>query len=607
MNVYGGVNPYESYRYGFDITETIQKQRAVSTSRNELTASRHREQMDETTRHVLRLRQSLTAVKQLMSAPAESSEIEVAIPARATSATGLDLDGTATFTTLRSTEEINTTPTSYSTHGPEWTGSSTAQVTISGEYDGSNSTDTLTITSTKSGTHGAVNLQIKVYDSNNNLTDTIAINKSESIDTQYTLSNGLVLTLGEGDLSKNDTFTLTVSDSVGSAVNPDNPFNGTRNSDPDLEPGFSVSDGSFQINGTTIDVNVSDSINTVLNRINQSDAGVTATFDAAAEKVLLTQNTPGSAHDIVLANDTSGFLAAVKLEGAVTIPGQDGSETETILAEEDRFSGVQSGSISVNGVSIDIDVNTDTLTDVLDSITASAADVTASFDSSSQRVSLNSNNSDTQLILDSGTTNFFPAVEISDGTYEPVNETIQIQTGGVDAVNTSDLVAEYAETYNTELTATMEANQDAPATSVATGNAKMLGKLVSVMADSMNALFDGSAVTLSSGVETEAVRNELRSAVASWFDSEGSQFNTDFGIGFDFDKTKESVFKFSPADQSRFESALTNPQSAAAVRQALFGTESDGLFNQLHSALTTAATGMEAEADSTGLFLDVFI
>jgi hypothetical protein len=484
--------------------------------------------------------------------------------------------------------------------------SSTAQATISGEYDGSNGTDTLTFEVTRGGTHGSGNLQIKVYDSSSSQIDAITIGKNDPIDQQYTLSNGLVLSLGTGALTKRDTFTLEVYDSVENAVNPDKPFNGTGSDDPNLQSGLAVTSGSFQVNGVTIDVQDNDTINTVLDRISQSDAGVTATFDAATETVLLTQKTPGSTPDIVLENDTSGFLAAVKLDGAAASPGTD-AEAEKTLAEEAQFAGVQNGNISVNGVSIDIDINADTLTDVLDRITASAADVTASFDSNSQRVSLTSNNTESQLILDSGTTNFFSAVEISDGTYEPVNETVQVQTGGVDAVNTSDLVAEYADTYNTELTATLGANQDAAATPVSTGDAKMLGNLVSIMADSMNALFDGSTLTSSSGAETGAVRNELRSAVTSWFDSEGPRFNTDFGIGFDFEKTKEGVFKFSPTDQSRFEAALTSPQSAASVRNTLFGTEPQGLFNQLHATLTAAGSGLDGAVDPTGLFLDIFI
>ncbi|UCG50832.1 MAG: GatB/YqeY domain-containing protein [Candidatus Latescibacterota bacterium] len=132
-------------------------------------------------------------------------------------------------------------------------------------------------------------------------------------------------------------------------------------------------------------------------------------------------------------------------------------------------------------------------------------------------------------------------------------------------------------------------------------------ELVNIIADSMNALFDGSAISASPGSGTEALQNDVRSAVASWFDSKDSQFSTDFGIGFDFEDNDGKVFKFSQADRGRFEDALTSPQSAAAVHQALFGIESGGLFNQIHSALTAAGTGRELQTSLNGLFLDVTI
>ncbi|MEJ2730466.1 MAG: flagellin hook IN motif-containing protein [Deltaproteobacteria bacterium] len=626
MQLFGGINPYESSRFGFDIIDTIQKQRSVSDSFKGLPVSNHRDQMDDTTRNVLRMRKAMEAVRQLMP-PSESTQIEVEIPAGATSASGLDLSssGTATPTTLQSTEEVNASTTGYSTDPPEWTRTSTAQPTVGGEYDGSSGSDTLTFKVKKGGTAGSDLIQIEVYDSNNNQIDTLNFKKQDGIDTPQALSNGLTVSFSEGDFVKNDTFSLEVYDNVENAVNPDNPFNGTGIEDPNFQSGLAVTGGSFEINGTTIDVAADDTINSVIDKINDSSAGVTATFDAATETVLLTQNTPGSTPDIVLANDTSGFVAAVKLDGAVAVPGEDGTVTEdpaTPLAEVDAFSTVQSGSISVNGVSIDIDVETDSLNDILDRITASEAGVTASYDGNAKRVSLTSNDSESQLIVDSGSTNFFPAVEISDGTYEPVNETVEVQTGGVDAVKSSDLTVEYAETYVTELAAAAGEDEDVAETGVAPADAKMLGELVNIIADSMNALFDGSAVSASPGFETEALQNEVRNTIASWFESEGSQFNTnlsigsdseasefktDFGIGFDFEDTDGKVFKFSQADRNRFEDALTSPQSAAAVQKALFGIESGGLFNQLHSALTAAGTGSDLKVDPIGLFLDVSI
>jgi hypothetical protein len=608
MTLFGGINPYASQSFGFDYIDTIQKQRSVTSSFSGFPVSNQRDQMDDTTRDVLRLRKAIEAIKQSIPDTVGTTEIEVSQPASATSAANVSVSSgsTGTPTTLQSTEEVNAGTTGDYTDPSAWSGASTAQPTVSGEYDGSNGSDTLTFQVAKGGTIGSNNIQVKVYDSNNTQIDVVSIHKNDSAGQQYTLSNGLAVSFSDGDLAKNDSFTTDVITGIEAAVNPDNPFNGTGSTDPNLQTGFDVTAGSFEVNGTTIAVQADDSINDVLDSINSSGAGVTATFDAASETVLLTQDTPGSTPDIVLSNDTSGFLAATKLDGAVATPGTDG-EAEDPLAQQAQFSGVQNGSISVNGVSIDIDVDTDTLTDVLDRITASAAGVTASYDSSSQRVSLSSTDSESQLILDSGSTSFFPAAEISDGTYEPFNDTIEVQSGGVDVVNASNLAVEYAETESTKPAAATGADQDTGAESFTAADTNMLGKLVNIIANSMNALFDDSAITASSSAGIEAVRNDVRSAVTSWFDSEGPQFDTDFGIGFDFDKTEEGVFKFSPADQSRFEDALASPQSAAAVHQALFGTESGGLFNQLHSSLTAAATGSESNANPTGLFVNLSI
>jgi hypothetical protein len=147
--------------------------------------------------------------KELIPASSASSQIEVGVAASATSAANVSLSplAPATATTLQSNEEVNSASTSYSTTAPAWTGASTAQATVSGEYDGSNGTDTLTFQVSRGGTHGSLNLQVDVYDSNNTQIDTISIKKNDAIDKQYTLDNGLVLAFSAGDLKKNDTFT----------------------------------------------------------------------------------------------------------------------------------------------------------------------------------------------------------------------------------------------------------------------------------------------------------------------------------------------------------------------------------------------------------------
>ena len=159
--------------------------------------------------------------------------------------------------------------------------------------------------------------------------------------------------------------------------------------------------------------------------------------------------------DIILENDTSGFLAAVKLDGATPTPGED-PETQKPLAEVDRFSSVQSG--------------------------------------------------------------------------------------------------------------TNSSNQNVEAQPVSAADAKMLSTLVNVMADSMNALFDDSALKSFPTATTKGVRNDIRSAIAAWSDSQGPQFNTDFGISFDFENPNKGVFKFSSADQHRFMGINTRPATISTFK-----------------------------------------
>ena len=602
MIVNGGINPYDSSRFGFGYIDTIQKQRFAAGSQNRISASNERDTSVQAFKQVMRIREAVQSIKPMML---DTEEIQFASPARATSASSLDLSSSTpgTPTTLESTEEVNAATTAYSTDAPEWTGTSTAQPTIGGEYDGSSGDNTLTFKVKKGGTLGGDLIQINVYDSNNNQIDSLNFKKQDS-NTIYNLSNGLTVTFGEGDFVKNDSFSVEVYDNVENTVDPSKPFNGTGSDDPNLQYGLDVTAGSFEINGTTIDVSADDTINSVLDKINQSDAGVTATFDAVSETVLLTQNTPGSTEDIVLANDTSGFLAAVKLDGAVAVPGEDGTVSEdpaTPMAEVEGLSAVQSGSISVNGVSIDIDADTDSLNDVLDRITASEAGVTASYDSSSKRVSLSSKDAESQLILESGSSNFLSEVGLSDGTYEATSGSVESQ--GVEAADVSNLVVESIVEENSEKP--WEQNsQTAPPDAL---DIKKLSTLVNNMANAMNALFDDSAFKGSPGEFLEAVRNDIRTTVSSWFDSKGSQFDTDFGIRFDFEKTDKGVFNFSQTEQSRFEAALADPEGANSIRNSLFGQESNGLFTQLHATLTAAAAEFEKGTDPTGLFLNVSI
>jgi hypothetical protein len=337
----------------------------------------------------------------------------------ARSSSGLGLDLTETAAALASTDEINNAPMSFTPFGPEWTGASDALITIGGEYDGSNGTDTLTLESRRNGTHGSNNLQIRVEDSLGNLIQNVNIGRLDPLDQQYDLGNGLYLTLGAGDTVNPDTTTLQVFDNVGAAVDPNNPLDGIRNSNPNLQIGTpAVVDGSFQVNGENISVATSDSINDIVDRINLSSAGVTATFNALTERIEFLQDTFGSVPTIDLQADTSNFLQATKLDGAVVTPGID-PENNQVFDDVAAFSSLQTGNILINSQQIAIDTANDSLATVIDKINASSAGVIASFDTQTQKVLIEAEESASVLELDSNGTGLFAALNIPEGRVDP--------------------------------------------------------------------------------------------------------------------------------------------------------------------------------------------
>ena len=133
------------------------------------------------------------------------------------------------------------------------------------------------------------------------------------------IADGLSVSFGAGLLKLNETFTTNVYIAAPAAVNVNTAFNAS----PGFEAGRSVSAGSFSINGTSISVSATDSITSMLSKINSSAAGVTATFDSANEQVVLTSNTAGSGGQVTLGADTSGFLNAVKLDDGTAVTGSD--------------------------------------------------------------------------------------------------------------------------------------------------------------------------------------------------------------------------------------------------------------------------------------------
>ncbi len=161
-----------------------------------------------------------------------------------------------------------------------------------------------------------------------------------------------------------------------------------------------VTAGTFSVNGKQVTVALTDSLQTVFDRISTATGGaVTAAYNPTTDRVELS-----GAGEIVLgaANDSSNFLRVLKLgnngTAAVTSSGSLGTiRTGMPLASGNLRTAVTAvdaggnGSFNVNGVDIAYNVNTDSLATVLKRINQSGAGVTAAYDSSLDRVVMTNN------------------------------------------------------------------------------------------------------------------------------------------------------------------------------------------------------------------------
>jgi len=188
--------------------------------------------------------------------------------------------------------------------------------------------------------------------------------------------------LAVAKLFGNGTNSVTSSNKLGTVnlfeTMNDGGANGARLKTPVVGGGTDTDTGSFTINGTTITYDVTgDAIDDVLERINESDAGVTATYDPLLDRFVLTSDSTG-ALDMSASDVEGNFLAALGLNTSVTL-GEDASITiegvnngNPIKSNSNTFTSAETG---ISGLTIEIsaDSGSTTLTVATDTSTIRSA------------------------------------------------------------------------------------------------------------------------------------------------------------------------------------------------------------------------------------------
>ena len=158
--------------------------------------------------------------------------------------------------------------------------------------------------------------------------------------------------------------------------------------------------GTITVNGNPVTVSLSESLSDVLTAISTATSGqVTGSYDPTTDKVTLT-STAGTLR-LGAANDTSNLLQSLKLTGGSGASATSSSALGSVSTGspigsagfKTAFTGLTAGAgtVTINGVAINYDTTKDSLTTILGRINNSGAGVTASYDSSSDKVTLVNN------------------------------------------------------------------------------------------------------------------------------------------------------------------------------------------------------------------------
>jgi flagellar hook-associated protein 2 len=173
--------------------------------------------------------------------------------------------------------------------------------------------------------------------------------------------------------------------------------------------------GTFSINSYSFGVNSAlDSMQSVINNINSQtvNTGVEAAYDSLNDNLILKNAVSGNKNTIVLGSpeDTSNFLSVVGLSGAFQDTGSEVSSTtiksighlgavdsSKLLSETNFDRAFIAGNIKINGVEINVFAS-DTLNALITRINNSNANVTANYDTATDKFNLSSKNSGASYI-----------------------------------------------------------------------------------------------------------------------------------------------------------------------------------------------------------------
>lgn len=416
---------------------------------------------------------------------------------------------------------------------------------------------------------------------------------------------------------------ITGASDIGSALNPagDDVSGLTIAS---LPIGQAITAGEFSVNGSKVTVALTDSLQDVFDAISTATGGdVTASYDHTTDKISLTS--AGGEVMLGAANDTSNLLRALKLgnngTNTVTSSAKLGTVTTAAFLSNANLGtaitavdGAGAGAFSINGVNIDYNVNTDTLSAVLKRINDSDAGVSAAYDAASDRVVLtNTSTGDLGISVSEAAGGLLGALGVTSGTTFNRGQNAEFTLNDGDtlwsASNTLDSSAHGISGLS--VTASSVATQTI---TVAADTATMRGKIEKFVEDfnavqsfletvtrvSTDSKGKVTAAVLSGNREIQEWGRSLRSlAFGSISGLTGITRLNDLGLDF-----KSGTNELEIENGAKLDKALAD--SGAEV-SAFFSTETTGLaakFGSFLENVTELNTGQQERLNKSNTGLD---
>lgn len=394
---------------------------------------------------------------------------------------------------------------------------------------------------------------------------------------------------------------LTGADNIGASLASSSDVSGLTLAT--MRTATAVKAGTFTINGKPVTVATTDSLQDVFNAISTAtDGEVTASYNATQDKITLS----GSS-SIVLgaANDTSNFLSVLKLanngSSTVTSSGKLGTvKTTAALGSAGLGASVSgSGSFSINGVSISYNTATDTLTSLISRINKSTAGVTASYDSTNDRMLLTNNSTGDMGV---GVTDDSNGILAALGLTSGAGASLTRGQNALFTVNGGDVLSSTSNTLTDSVHGisglSVTVNTEAEQTLTVGSDVASMQKYITDFVDAFNAVqskidestkidITGSKVSTSVLTGNHEVENwgtklrDLAFARVSGLSGTIDQLN-DLGIDFDGISNQLKI-----ADSEKLASALTdNPQDVGDF----FLTSGTGFVSKFYTTLTTLSS-----------------